>query len=37
MTSAMVSAINAAMAAKLMKNHNMRRLNKVGFAISLFI
>ena len=36
-TSAIVKATKAPMAAKLMKNHNMRRLKKVGFAISLFV
>jgi hypothetical protein len=37
MTKAIVKAINAPMAEKLMKNHNMRRFMKLGFAISLFI
>jgi hypothetical protein len=37
MTKAMVRAIKAPMAAKLIKNHIMRRFMKVGFAISLFI
>jgi hypothetical protein len=34
MTSAMVKATKAPIALKLMKNHNMRRLKKVGFAIT---
>jgi hypothetical protein len=37
MTKAIVKAINAPMAEKLMKNHIMRRLMRVGFAISLLI
>jgi hypothetical protein len=36
-TSAIVNAAKAPMAAKLIKNHNIRRLKKEGFAISLFV